>query len=211
MGSDLFVKNFGWESSEREPHHAYTIPSILNLLPKAASLKILDIGCGNGYLANELAKLGHHVIGVDIAEDGIRIAQETYPHLMFELHSAYEPFDNLPNVPADVVISSEVIEHLFFPRQFVENTWKALVPGGSLILSTPYHGYLKNLALSLTNQWDQHHQPEREGGHIKFFSEKGLARLLVQSGYSNITFHNAGRIAYLWKSMVCRARKPGGK
>jgi SAM-dependent methyltransferase len=201
------LKNFGWTTPEMEPHHEYTIPAILNLLPKDKSLNILDVGCGNGYLVNHLAKMGHHVIGVDIAEDGIRIAKETYPRLRFELHSAYDEFDDLLGIPADVVISSEVIEHLYSPQRFLNNIHHALSPGGYLILTTPYHGYLKNLSMSLFDKWDQHHHPEKEGGHIKFFSERSLSQILTGCGFISITFQNSGRLPFFWKSMVCRAQK----
>jgi 2-polyprenyl-6-hydroxyphenyl methylase/3-demethylubiquinone-9 3-methyltransferase len=77
-----------------------------------------------------------------------------------------------------------------------------------LILTTSYHGYLKNLALSLTNCWDDHVHVDREGGHIKFFSEKTLSQMLHGSGFENVTYHNVGRVRWLWKSMVCRAEKP---
>jgi 2-polyprenyl-6-hydroxyphenyl methylase/3-demethylubiquinone-9 3-methyltransferase len=36
-------------------------------------------------------------------------------------------------------------------------------------VTTPYHGYVKNLALAVTGQLDRHWQPWRDGGHIKFF------------------------------------------
>jgi len=66
---------------------------------------------------------------------------------------------------------------------------------------------LKNIAISLANGWDQHHHPEREGGHIKFFSERSLAHILIENGFGQITFRNAGRLPYFWKSIVCRAQK----
>jgi 2-polyprenyl-6-hydroxyphenyl methylase/3-demethylubiquinone-9 3-methyltransferase len=93
------------------------------------------------------------------------------------------------------------------PRLFGDNVFKVLRPGGLFIVSAPYHGYLKNLALSLVNGWDRHFGGEREGGHIKFSSPRTLARLLGDCGFKNITFHNAGRVRWLWKSMVCRAEK----
>lgn len=74
-------------------------------------------------------------------------------------------------------------------------------------LTTPYHGYLKNLVLSIFNYWDKHHTVDWEGGHIKFFSERTLRQMLMATGFANITFNNAGRLQYLWKSMVCRAQK----
>jgi hypothetical protein len=82
-----------------------------------------------------------------------------------------------------------------------------LKPGGYLVLSTPYHGYLKNLALSLTGKWDFHHSPLRDGGHIKFWSRKTLTELLETEGFHVTDFIGVGRIPYLWKSMVIVARK----
>ena len=201
------LSEFGWTSAAMELHQRETIPAILSLLPAAKPLYILDVGCGNGYLANQLFKMGHHVLGIDIAEDGIQIACETYPHLRFEVRSAYQKLTDLPGMPADVIISSEVIEHLYYPQQFLRNMYVNLIPGGSLILTTPYHGYLKNLALSLFNGWDRHHHPQREGGHIKFFSETSLSQVLASNGFTRIEFRNVGRVPFLWKSMVCRAQR----
>ena len=209
MNNEGDLRNFGWTTPDVEPHHKYTIPAILNLLPKGKPLKILDVGCGNGYLVNYLTGMGHHAIGVDIAEDGIKVAREAYPNLKFELRSAYESLDGLPDMPAEVVIASELIEHLYFPQQFLKNMHSSLCPGGYLILTTPYHGYLKNLTISLFNKWDVHHHPEREGGHIKFFSERSLGQILTGNGFVNVTFQNAGRLPFLWKSMVCRAQSRG--
>lgn len=199
--------NFGWKSSQSEEHHQYTIPAVLSLLPKEKPLNILDVGCGNGYLANFLSNAGHRVIGIDAAKDGIDIAKRAYPHLKFENRSAYDELGDLFESPVDVIISSEVIEHLYSPDLFLENLHKTLRPGGYLILTTPYHGYLKNLVIGLINGWDKHHDSEREGGHIKFFSEASLSRLLMKNGYLNSTYKNSGRLPFLWKSMVCRAQR----
>lgn len=207
MNNHSELTNFGWTSAEKEAHQQYTLPAIMALLPASGPLNILDVGCGNGYLVNYLSEAGHHVVGIDTAEDGIEIARDTYPHLKFQLRSAYERLDDLLGAAVDVIISSEVIEHLYSPQRFLRNMHATLRPGGVLVLTTPYHGYLKNLAISLLNGWDDHHHPEREGGHIKFFSQKSLRQLLVAHRFRDITFRNAGRLPFLWKSMVCRAQK----
>jgi 2-polyprenyl-3-methyl-5-hydroxy-6-metoxy-1,4-benzoquinol methylase len=207
MNMENEVTKFGWISANEEAHQQYTIPAIMALLPRSKPLNIIDVGCGNGYLVNYLFKAGHRVVGIDVAEDGIEIARETYPHLKFQLRSAYEKLDDLLGVPADVIISSEVIEHLYYPQRFLKNMSTALRPGGYLLLTTPYHGYLKNIAISLLNGWDQHHHPEKEGGHIKFFSEKSLRQILTDHRFGNIKFRNAGRLPFFWKSMICRAQK----
>ena len=111
--------------------------------------------------------------------------------------------------PFNLVVSMEVVEHVYSPRQWARGCYKALKPGGFLICSTPYHGYLKNLALSLFNKWDSHWSPLYEGGHIKFWSRKTLTKLLSDAGFraEGISFRGAGRLPYLWKSMLLRATK----
>ena len=59
----------------------------------------------------------------------------------------------------DVAIATEVIEHLVTPFNLPRFAKQLLRPGGHLIISTPYHGYLKNLILALTNRWDAHLSP----------------------------------------------------
>lgn len=102
----------------------------------------------------------------------------------------------------DTVICMEVVEHLFDPHQLVNTTRDALQDDGYAIISTPYHGYLKNLALSLVDKWDFHHHPLRVGGHIKFWSKATLRTLFEKGGFKAVSFHGAGRLPYLWNSMV---------
>lgn len=201
------IKQYGWHVRDAEPVHNYVLPAMLKLLPKGRTLSILDAGCGNGFVAGKLAEIGHHVVGIDLAEDGIAIARGTYPNLRFEVCSVYDNLKTLVN-NVDLVVSSEVIEHLFYPKVFLNNLYKVICPGGYIILTTPYHGFLKNLALSVTNNWDKHFTASWEGGHIKFFSEKTIKLILEGEGFKEVTFNNAGRLPWLWKSLVCRAQKP---
>ena len=76
---------------------------------------------------------------------------------------------------------------------------------GRLILSTPYHGYLKNVALAVSGRLDAHHTVLWDGGHIKFFSRRTLEEMLRQGGFKPLEFVGAGRLPYLWKSMVISA------
>ncbi len=167
---------------------------------------ILDAGCGNGAIAGHLAEMGYQVTGIDLSEDGIVIARKAHSKVRFEVASVYDDLHSIVD-EVDVVISSEVIEHLYYPQRYLKNMASIIRPGGCIILTTPYHGYLKNLALSAFNYWDKHHTVDWEGGHIKFFSEKTLSRMLASAGFTKITFKNAGRFPWLWKSMVCRAKK----
>ena len=105
-----------------------------------------------------------------------------------------------------MVISSEVVEHIYDPRLYANNISKLLKPSGILLISTHYQGYLKNIALALAGAWDKHFTALWDGGHIKFWSYCTLKELLHESGFREFTFQGAGRMPWLWKSMVISAR-----
>jgi hypothetical protein len=75
---------------------------------------------------------------------------------------------------------------------------------------TPYHGYWKNLSLSLMpGAWDRHHHPLSDNGHIQFCSMGLLRALLVQAGFTAVRFQRVGRIPALAKSMIAVAQNCG--
>ena len=77
-----------------------------------------------------------------------------------------------------------------------------------MLLGTPYHGYLKNLVLAATGKMDAHFSALHNGGHIKFFSVSTLSRLMRAHGFDDLSFTFYGRAPWLWKNMICHARKP---
>lgn len=172
--------------------------------------RIVDLGCGNGSLSHELCKLGFEVHGIDQSESGIRIARKSFPQVRFvlgDIEANLTP-DHFGSRWFDIVVSTEVVEHLYDPRRLVENAFRLLKPAGYFVVSTPYHGYLKNLALAVTGKLDSHFTALWDGGHIKFWSRKTLSVLLTEAGFTDIRFLGAGRIPCLWKSMILIARKP---
>jgi 2-polyprenyl-3-methyl-5-hydroxy-6-metoxy-1,4-benzoquinol methylase len=186
-------------------------PVVFSLLPATGQgLRVLDVGCGNGFWAGALARRGFEVVGLDPSPTGIAAARTAMPGLRFEvLGAAGDLCALLGERPFDFVVSLEVVEHLYAPREWAAACYGALKPGGRLICSTPYHGFLKNLSISLANGWDRHFAPNWDGGHIKFWSRKTLTRLLAGAGFqrSGMRFRGAGRIPYLWKSLVLAARR----
>lgn len=170
--------------------------------------RILDVGCGNGSLAAQFFERGHSVVGIDLAEAGVHIARENCPAGRFEVLGAdRNVLTYLGEEPFDLVYSAEVIEHLYDPRSFVQGCFAATKPNGRFLCTTPYHGYLKNLAISLADGWDKHADPLFDGGHIKLFSRKKLSALMMEAGFRSIEFRGSGRYPYLWKSMVLTGTK----
>ncbi|WP_035990484.1 class I SAM-dependent methyltransferase [Leptolyngbya sp. KIOST-1] len=201
---------YAYQSPTSEHHHHYLAPPVLQVLTdlqqnNAEPLKLLDLGCGNGSFSSFLAGQGFVVTGIEESASGIAQAQQAYPNCQFHQGSIYDlDFTDLSQA-FDVVFSAEVIEHLFYPKELVRVAKQCLRPGGTLILTTPYHGYLKNLALAFTGKMDRHFTALWDGGHIKFFSVPTLRQLVLSEGFINPKFQFAGRFPYLWKSMVCAA------
>jgi len=200
-------KDYGFYSDQPAHTFQYLQEPLLSLVDKKVNRCILDLGCGNGYLANYLISQGYNAYGTDASDEGIAIAKRASPDRFFiqDLSTGGLPAE-LQNLAFDTVISTEVIEHLYDPAGFINFCKKVLSNGGELILTTPYHGYLKNLMLSVFNKWDSHHGPGWHGGHIKFWSRATLSRLLTDAGFTVTDFKGCGRFPYFWKSMIIKAR-----
>jgi 2-polyprenyl-3-methyl-5-hydroxy-6-metoxy-1,4-benzoquinol methylase len=96
-------------------------------------LRVLDVGCGDGVISEPIAKLGNEVASVDLPtitmlahKRGVSmVASGDAEHLAFAENSF------------DVVLASEVIEHLWNPHSFIDEAYRVLKPEGWLIVETP--------------------------------------------------------------------------
>ena len=192
---------------EALPHHRHLVAPILALLPGGQGQRAMDVGCGNGFISSQIASRGYRVTGIDFDAQAIDIAKKAYPAIEFVRHEAEDRFPDFAR-DLDLVTAFEVIEHLYSPQKFLRRVFETLKPGGHVILSTPYHGYWKNLATSILGRWDHVFTVDWEAGHIKFFSDRTMEAMLRQVGFTDVVFRNAGRVPYLWKTLLVRARRP---
>lgn len=204
------ISGYAYEDGDLNPSHEYLVPSLMEILgslhlPQDRN-HIFELGCGNGAVAEVLTRHGYQLNGVDVSVQGVEQAQRRYPHLSLQLGSAYDRLaDTYGRFP--VVISLEVVEHLYDPRAFARTLFDLVEPSGTAIVSTPYHGYWKNLAMALTGRLDHHFTALWDHGHIKFWSMATLRQLLQEAGFHSITFRRVGRMPALAKSMIAIATK----
>lgn len=208
---DPLVNNYGWATSEQPESCGYVTPVVLAILRSLGVHSVLDLGCGNGQLCSQLCAAGFDAVGVDTDQAGIAIARAAYPAIHFYHSGINEDPTQLLHAEGrrcfDAVVSTEVIEHLFSPHLLPRYAHGLLRERGHLVISTPYHGYLKNLLLSLFDRWDHHHTALWHGGHIKFWSRYTLGQMLEGNGFAVTGFQGAGRVPLVWKSMIVTARR----
>ena len=203
------VAGYRWNSAEPTCTHAYLWPAVRRILAvgvaEGRAKRVFDLGCGNGATARSLTAEGWEVAGVDPSDEGVAHARAS--GLDLRVGSAYEDlateFGRWP-----FVLCLEVVEHVYFPHRLARTLFDLCDPGALAIVSTPYHGYWKNLALSLIpGAWDLHHHPLSDHGHIKFWSIPTLGALLSSAGFARTSFLRVGRMGPLAKSLIAIAEK----
>lgn len=194
----------------REDDHSCAFPylsgPILRWVREIGAKRVLDLGCGSGEMTAALAALGCEVVGLDPEESAVAQARARVPSARIIQAGVYDDPASLNLGTFDAVVSTEVIEHLFLPRALPQFARSVLNPGGSLMLSTPYFGWLKNVGIAASGRWDAVHSPLWDGGHVKFWSRGTLTALLTAGGFTVTGFAGVGRVPFLWKSMILTAR-----
>ena len=101
--------------------------------------RVLDVGCGTGFLLERLAERGYSGIGVNLSPESVAHAQRRLAEigaadrLSAVVGSAYEP----PEGPFDLICLTDVLEHLEDPRACMRALAARLAPGGLVVVSTP--------------------------------------------------------------------------
>lgn len=215
MTQQASITGYRYDGPNTTCAHAYLLPAVRSelarLLPQikteSGQPKLFDVGCGNGSVASILSQDGWDVTGVDPSSEGIAQAKQNFPDIKLFQGSAYDDlaaeYGQFP-----VAVSLEVVEHVYAPRDYARTLFALLESGGTVIVSTPYHGYLKNVALAVSGKMDRHFTALWDHGHIKFWSRETLTTLLQEVGFEQPRFLRVGRVPPLAKSMIAIARKP---
>ncbi len=173
--------------------------------------KILDVGCGNGNIALPLASRGWLVEGIDMDAQSIADAREknTFATATFTVTDG----KHLPmKSQYDVVVASELIEHMPDPGAFLKEVYDRLTPGGILVGSVPFGYSVEELfrrffqrtafgryaKKSLRKRILRHEivQSHAESPHLHFFTWKRLERLLHASRF---TLHDRANTSIMFK------------
>ena len=155
--------------------------------------RIGDFGCGDGALLGELHALlpAAELFGLDLSAAQIAANQQRLPFAAFAVADLAAPDFRLPFAPCALAISAEVIEHVAAPTVYLRNLYTALLPGGSLLLSTQ-SGPLR--------------ATERHVGHVRHWSAADMTQALTATGFADVHVWNEGWPFHDWSKWLANLR-----
>lgn len=173
----------------------------IHRLPLQRGMKVLDAGCGAGrHLCEAFRHPGIDVVGIDLSYDDLAKTRALLNLMSLELENqwllaratiTHLPF---PDNVFDVVICSEVLEHIPDNLRAIKEIVRVLKPKGILAVSVPRF-FPERVCWALSTAY--HHEP---GGHIRIYRKRELKELLEQAGTrcEDIRYRHALHAPYWW-------------
>jgi SAM-dependent methyltransferase len=145
----------------------------------SGSKKLLDIGCGYGFLLKEMKSRGWDVKGLEVSKTG---RDHTQSKLGFEVYS--EPLENLrlSEKTFDVVTLLYVIEHVHDPPGMLTEVNRILKPGGFVFARWPHTTPIVRILGPLSQKLDLYHTPY----HLYDFSPQTIEVILSKTGFKSV-------------------------
>jgi SAM-dependent methyltransferase len=189
----------------------------LDLLPRGAR-RLLDLGAGDGYLAARLATAtgATTAVAVDVgAPEPLAPRPRRVERVTARLPGPLPFRDG----SFDVVVSLETIEHILDPDALLAEVHRLLVPGGTLVLSTPRLDSLlvigslllgvqpPGVECSTRRRYGSPFGEQRASGHVHLFTRRALAEALAANGF-RLDGYGEGRFSSSWWQAVRSDRRP---
>ena len=149
-------------------------------------INILDYGCGVGSLSLYLSSLGHNVIGTDISEKSINIANKSKVYFNKKIQKVkfltLKDFFKLKNIKFDFILCIEVIEHVGNDLKLLKQFHKLLTNNGYVFLTTPSLN-APLYRLGLLKKFDA------QVGHLRRYNKGMLLKIFYNSGFKIIKLY----------------------
>jgi glycosyltransferase involved in cell wall biosynthesis len=173
-------------SFKPSPNSSHAI--LLEMVDDAVPKRILDVGCGPGWVAHELRRRGHYVVGLDgVAYDGVRDHVDEFYQADLE--------DGLPPEVGgefDLVVAGDIIEHVRRPDRLMDQLAARLANDGEMLASVPNfaHWYPRGRVAAGLFDYDQRGILDRT--HLRHFTRRSFRRLVKESSLELVELRYSG-------------------
>lgn len=183
--------NFGFCGDRRD--------KILPLAEKFHHARILDVGCWTGFVGAKLKKKSNYVVGWDISGKAVSQAKQILDKaIVVDLES-----NNWPRVEKfDLILCTEVLEHLFTPEKVLVKLKNYLAPDGRILLSTPNILHIYRRIQFLFGKFEYRDDSIINRSHLHFFTRDSFIETVERLGLevveeNDVVFPRTG--AFIWK------------
>ena len=144
--------------------------------------RILDVGCGEGWILELAMKKGWEAYGTEFSSRAIEICEKKG----IKMYAGVLKPASIKEKDFDIIVSSETIEHINNPREELANMYQLLRKGGLLYITTPnFNSYLRRM---MKDRYAIIKYPE----HLSYYTTKTLNRLLGETGFSKVKLMTTG-------------------
>lgn len=164
---ELGTGYLGFFSNNPGTRYTFTkrLETVFQMIPQQGVGRVLEIGCGAGLLCLELAQKAEIVCGIDISHFVLDFANHLKDYVQYS-NVSFQHGDakNLAfqNESFDLVICSEVLEHLLDPQQALVEIRRVTKRGGTVILTTPCALSLSDLCMSVFRLFNKRIESEKD-------------------------------------------------
>lgn len=147
---------------------------------------ILDLGCGGGFVAEELARRGANVVGVDPSGPLLGVAKQHALSNGLSIDYRVGTGEQIPAVDAsfDVVVCVDVLEHVADLEKVLKEVRRVLKPGGLFLYDTINRTFFSFVWMIVALEWISGRIPRGTHDWRKFIRPGDLAQLLSQTGFT---------------------------
>lgn len=131
----------------------FTNPAIVQIIKDKPSNKILDIGCGEGWLIRSITEMGKHAVGLDAIGQLLENARQKGPESFYQM--SYEDIiagQTIPEAPYDIIVFNFCLYQDKGLTELFDTTKKALCRNGSIVVQTLHPYFLLNNGLTYKSQ-----------------------------------------------------------
>lgn len=173
--------------------------------------RLLDLGCADGILAQQLHKRFAEAHGVDISETALSIARQRG----IETHRVNVDEEPLPFADGffDAITCLDLVEHVFEPRVLLREMARVLAPGGSVYIAFPNIRYIIRIKELIAGRFPKTSGDvaySYDGGHLHYYTPEDMRRLLEEQGLEPVSEFGivSGGIRTKWKYRALNSLLP---
>lgn len=173
-----------WNAQCYDEKHAFVFKygeDVVRQLAPRPGERILDVGCGTGYLTHLIAQAGARVTGIDNSPAMIQRAQAAYPDLDFRVMSvANMTFDT----PFDAIFSNATLHWVLEKENAIDQIYHALRTGGRLVLEMGGKGNVEDIIVATRKALTRHNYFQNAAKQLWYFPSLGeYTSLLEKRGF----------------------------